>query len=197
MTLDKDLLGYIALFFTLLSHIPYIWSMMRGKTQPHVFSWIVWSLACLIVFAAQSSAQAGPGAWATATSALCSLLVVCLAFLQKADWSITRSDWLAFLTALAIIPIWYFTKNAMIAALLATLIDAVAYYPTFRKFYHKPHQEMISLYVIANLKHIASIFAMIQYSVTTLVMPVTMLLMNSILIIMLIWRRRVLAVGGL
>ncbi len=191
--LQKDLFGYLSLSLTVLSSIPYIWTMLRGKTRPHVFSWIVWSLACAIIAAAQYSAQAGPGAWATWMSSLLAALTVALSLTQKADWSITRSDWIAFLGALAVIPLWYVTQSTLLAAVLATFIDSMAYYPTLRKSYHKPHQELIFLYVVANLKHIASIFAMAHYSVTTLVMPVVMLAMNGSLILILVWRRRVLA----
>jgi hypothetical protein len=190
---DKNLLGYLSLILTALSTAPYIWSMFRGEVRPHVFSWIIWTLACAIISAAQYAGQAGPGAWSAGFSALIALLVVCLCFLQKADWSITRSDWIAFTGALTIIPLWYITASTLIAAVLATLIDTIAYYPTFRKSYYKPHQEMAFLYFVANLKHIASIFAMNQYSVTTLIMPVVMLAINMALIIMLAWRRRVLA----
>jgi len=192
MLLDKTTLGFIALFLNVVSSIPYIWLMLRGEVRPHVFSWIIWCLACTIVFAAQYSANAGPGGWTTGMGALICLFVIFLCFLQRADWSIYRSDWVAFLGALAIIPIWYVTENALVAAILGTLIDSLAYYPTFRKSYRNPHQELISMYFIANLKHIASLFAMSSYSVTTLVMPVVMLIMNSALIGMLIWRRHVL-----
>ncbi len=191
--LGKDAFGYLSLVFTVLSYSPYVWSMLRGKTCPHIFSWIIWALVSAIVSIAQFIAYAGPGAWAPGLTAAFSLGVIFLSFSQKADWSITRSDWVMFIGGLSIIPLWYITSSPLVAAILATLIDAIAYYPTFRKFYHKPHEEMIFMYVIANMKHVASIFAIVEYSVTTLVFPVCIFAMNISLIAMLAYRRRVIA----
>jgi len=190
---DKQMMGALSVLLTVVSITPYIWNMFKGEVRPHLFSWLIWWVACAIIAAAQFVAGAGPGAWSAATSATLSLLVVLLALSQKSDWSITRSDWLAFIVALSIIPVWCLTHDALWASVLATLIDAFAYYPTFRKSWHKPYQEMAFLYFVANLKHIASIFAMSRYSLTALVMPVSMLGINMTLIAMLFWRRHVLA----
>lgn len=187
--IDKVLLGYISLLLTIISNGPYLRSVWRGVTKPHIFSLIVWAIVSAIASFAQYSANAGPGAWAAGLTALCCVAVILLSLRHKADWGHTRGDWAAFLGALAIIPLWYFTKNALIAALLATLIDALAYIPSFRKFWHRPHEDMIFLYVVANLKHIATVFAIVDYSLTTLVFPASILIMNSAMIGMLAYRR--------
>lgn len=191
--IDKELLGYISLLFTIISNGPYLYSVWIGKSRPHVFSLLVWTVVSAIASFAQYSANAGPGAWATGLTALCCFAVVLLSLRQKADWSHTRGDWTAFLGALAIIPLWYVTKNPLVAALLATLIDVLAYIPSFRKFYNRPHDDMIFVYFVANLKHLASILAIVDYSTTTLVFPVCVFVMNGLMIGMLAYRRRALA----
>ncbi len=188
----KDAFGALSVFLTVVSTAPYMWHMIKGEVRPHVFSWLIWSLACAIISAAQYAADAGAGAWSAGASTVLAFVVFLLSLRQKADWSITRSDWAAFLMALAVIPVWRVTHDPLWAAVLATAIDLLAYYPTFRKSWHKPHQEMAFLYFVANFKHLASIAAMRQYTVTGLVMPVSMLGINVALIAMLFWRRRIL-----
>ena len=186
--LDKNLFGYLSLFFVVLSGAPYIWSVLKKKTRPHIFTWIIWGSVSAIAAAAQYAGNAGPGAWAAGMSAVFSLATALLA-LPYGERSITRSDWVAFIGGLSAILAWYCTADPLIATILATLIDAMAYYPTFRKSYAKPQEEMVFSYLISNVKHIASMFAMMEYSMTTLLYPTVLFSMNSALIIMLAWRR--------
>ncbi len=193
MILDKSAFGLLSIALTLVSILPYIWHTLKGEVRPHVFSWIIWGTATTIITVTQHMAGAGPGAWSAATSTVLSFVVVLIAFIHRSDFSITRSDWVAFIIGLAIIPVWQLTHDPLWASLLATAIDSMGYYPTFRKSWHKPHQELVSLYFVANLKHLASIAAMVQYSATALFMPMTMLIINVVLIALLFWRRHILA----
>jgi hypothetical protein len=187
--ITKDLLGYLSVFFTLLSGVPYIFSVLKGRTKPHVFTWIIWALLSAIAAAAQYTGNAGPGAWATECSATVSLVIAVLSF-SHGERDITLTDWVAFAGGLTAILLWYLTSNPLMGSLLATASDASGYYPTFRKSYKKPKEEMILSYVASNMKHVASICAMTIYSATTLAYPVIIFGMNCGLIFLLIWRRR-------
>jgi hypothetical protein len=186
---DKILYGYLSLFFVALSGLPYIFSVWAGKTRPHLFTWIIWTLVTAIAAAAQYAGHAGPGAWAATLSALFCLATTLLA-ITHGERTITFTDWIAFIVGLSAIPLWYFTDNPLTAVLIATLIDLAAYYPTFRKSYIRPQEEMIFSYAVSNVKHIASIAALAVYSLTTVFYPAVLLAANTALIIMLVWRRR-------
>ena len=186
---DKISLGYFSLFLVVLGGAPYLWSILANKTKPHAFTWLVWTLITAIAAAAQFAGHAGPGAWGTAlTAALCSIILV-LAFTWRGERTYTRGDWISLVLALSSIPLWYLTKSALVASIAATGIDVLAYYPNFRKSWAKPHEEMIVSYVITNLKHLISIMATVEYSVTTLVYPVTIFTVNAALVVMLTLRR--------
>jgi hypothetical protein len=187
--LDKNLMGYLSLAFVVLSGVPYVHSILKGRTKPHVFTHVIWGLLAAIACAAQYSGNAGPGAWAAGLSAAFSFGTAALSF-SHGEREITRSDWITFMAGLSAIPLWYFTANPLVAVILATSIDALGYYPTFRKSYKKPSEEMTLAYIISNLKHIASFFAMTEYSATTLLYPGVLFMMNSALIFMLTWRRK-------
>ena len=140
--INKDLFGYLSLVFVMLSGVPYIWSILKGKTRPHIFTWLLWFLLSAVAAAAQYIGNAGPGAWATGLSAIFCLFTLILS-LSHGDKAITRSDWFALTAALCIFPIWYFSSNVLIAAVLATMIDAIGFFPTIRKSFEKPYDEMI------------------------------------------------------
>jgi hypothetical protein len=51
--ISKDIFGYLSLVFVVLSGVPYIWSILIGKTKPHVFTWLLWFLLSAVAAVAQ------------------------------------------------------------------------------------------------------------------------------------------------
>jgi hypothetical protein len=193
--LTKELFGFLSGTLTFVSYAPYFWGIKKGRIKPHIFTWLIWGLATGIVCAAQYSAGAGSGAWATGFTCFLTLIIIAIAF-SRSEKNITRSDWGAFLGALAAIPAWYFTSAPLTAVVLVTGIDGIAYYPTFRKSVTKPYEEAALFYGLSNLKHVCSLLATESYSWTTTLYPAVLLMMNSLLIGLLLWRRFVLKEYG-
>ena len=100
---------------------------------------------------------------------------------------------MAFLTTFLAIPLWVVTSDPLWSVLLVTGIDAVAYYPTFRKSYAKPHEELASKYVLTVIRYLLSLLALEHFTVVTSVYQVVSIFMEIGIVIMLLWRRTVLA----
>jgi hypothetical protein len=75
---------------------------------------------------------------------------------------------------------------------LVTGIDAIAYYPTFRKSYAKPDEELASKYVLTVIRYLFSLLALEHYTIVTSVYQLVSILMEMGIVIMLLWRRAVL-----
>ncbi len=189
--MDKEIFGYIALILALAAYCPYIWSTFRGKTRPHIFTWIIWGLVMTIAASAQYAGAAGPGSWAPQLGGILSFVIVVLAY-KQGEKNITLYDVLIFIAALSAIPLWQFTHNPLTAIIIVTMIDLLGYLPTFRKAYTKPYEEMCLIYIISNLMHGMSIVAMNTYSITTILYPIALFIGNSALVGMIYWRRSVL-----
>lgn len=188
----KALLGGVAVVLSLVAFIPYIRSILRGQTKPHMFSWIIWGLTTFVIFLAQFSDKGGAGTWSIGLSGAIALFIALLAFLRRSDVSITSLDWCFFIAALAAIPLWYMTDNPLSAVIILTTIDILGFLPTVRKAYHKPFEEALPLYVIVNFRNIISIAALENYSATTLLFPVATTAASLPFIAMVLWRRRAL-----
>jgi hypothetical protein len=94
------------------------------------------------------------------------------------------------LWALLAIVIWYITDNALYSVLLITLVDALWFYPTFRKSYYRPFQETLSTYLLSGTKFIFSIIALTNYTLITYLYPLSLVIMNFVFVIMLLIRRK-------
>ncbi|MCK9351336.1 MAG: hypothetical protein M0P76_00955 [Candidatus Pacebacteria bacterium] len=61
----KLLIGYFALFFGIIGYIPYYRDIFRGKTKPHVFTWLIITIIISFGFYAQIKDGGSVGAWVT------------------------------------------------------------------------------------------------------------------------------------
>src|SRR4051812_31536568 len=108
MTDYKTWLGYLSTLLAFVAFAPYMWNMYKGKTKPHAFSWLIWSILQIIGFAAQVFGHAGPGAWATGVTGLFCLIISIVAF-KKGEIKFATFDYFALAGAGLAIPLWLAT----------------------------------------------------------------------------------------
>jgi len=185
----KMILGTIAILIALAGYVPYFRDIFAGKTKPHAFSWLVWALLTGIAFFGQIFDRGGAGAWVTGFTAIVSFVIFFLA-LQRGEKNITLSDKWSLGGAGVALVLWYFTNSPLGSVILITIIDALGFYPTFRKSYHKPHEETMLTFFLSGLKFVIAILALQHYSVVTYLYPASLVLMNFIFVGLLIVRRR-------
>lgn len=187
--IDKTFLAAVATVLTVVAFVPYLRSIQRGKTHPHVFSWIVWGINTGVAFLAVLAERGGVGAWAIGFSCAVTLFVAALAYNKRADVSITRTDWLFFIAALAAMPVWYVADDPLWAVVLITTIELLGFGPTFRKCWHQPHSESISFLAILVVRNALIVAALERYMLTTILFPVAMAGACGLLIAIMAWRR--------
>jgi hypothetical protein len=186
----KEVLSAIAIVITIGSFLPYLTSILRGETKPHVFSWFIWSLTTFVVFLAQLSDHGGAGAWPIGISGIITLVVAFLAYRNKGDISITRTDWLFLISALSALPFWYLSADPFWAVLILTSVDMLGFGPTLRKAYYSPHDEQTLFYFLFAVRNVIAIFALENYSATTILFPAATGIACLVLISVIGYRRQ-------
>jgi len=187
----KEALSVIAIALTFIAFIPYIRSILQGKTKPHAFSWIIWASVTFIVFLAQLADKGGVGAWPIGVSGLITLYVAVLAYIKKSDNMITKKDWLFFITAMTALPLWYFTSNPLWAVIILTTVDLLGFAPTFRKAYNRPYEEQLTFFTLIASRNLIAIMALEHYSLTTILFPAATALACILFIQMVMLRRTI------
>lgn len=185
----KTTLGIIATVIALVAYIPYFRNIFSGKTKPHAFSWLVWGSLTAIGFAGQVAENAGPGAWVTGFTAFVCFFIF-MAALVKGEKDIVLIDWLSLLGAGFALLFWWITQGPLLSVILITLIDALGFFPTFRKSYYKPEQETAITFALSGLKFVIAIAALENFSVVTWLYPASLVVMNGLFVTMLIIRRK-------
>jgi hypothetical protein len=185
----KEALSAAAILLTFAIFVPYIRSIRRGVTKPHVFSWVIWALGTFVVSLAQLAGSGGVGAWPIAVSGLITAYIAVLAYRRHADTAITRSDWAFFVVALAALPCWYLTADPLWAVIILTGVDLAGFGPTFRAAYSRPYDERPGFYALAAVRNLLAVLALEHYSVTTVLFPAAVGIACLAFVAMVAYRR--------
>jgi hypothetical protein len=192
----KELLAAIAIVMTIAMFVPYIRSIHQGRTKPHAFSWIIWTLGTFVVFLAQLAGNAGVGAWPIGVSGLVTAYIAVLAYRNRTDTSITTTDWVFLAIAVAALPCWLLTSNPLLVVALLTGVELAGFGPTFRFAFSHPHEERIGFYFLGALRNGLVIAALEHYSSTTVLYPAAKVVIGVILVLMIGYRRAQLRLEG-
>jgi hypothetical protein len=174
----KDIIGGIAVILGLVAYLPYFRDILKGRVRPHPYSWLVWGLTSIVVFALQALHGAGAGAWTTATVAVISIIVCGLALRYGGRKTITAHDNLMLGISLIAILLWLPVKQPTISMLLLVGADIFGLIPSIRKTWHDPYSETLPMWWINGLRHLLSIFALSQLTVLTLANPLVWAISN-------------------
>lgn len=189
----KEILSAIAIALTFIAFFPYIRSIIQGTIKPHVFSWVIWGTTTFVVFLAQLEGDGGVGAWPIGVSGCITIFIALLAYMKRADITITRTDWVFFMSAMSSLPFWYLTADPLWAVVILTTVDVLGFGPTVRKAYIHPHSESLLFFALFTARNLIVITALENYSITTVLFPAVIAAACMLLMTMVTYRRRVLA----
>lgn len=184
----KEIVGFIGVLLTFVGYIPYIKDVLHKKTRPHIYTWFTWALLSFIIFALQISDHAGPGAYVTLASGVICFIIFLLA-LRQGEKDITTTDTVLLCMAFVSLILWIFAKQPVLSTILIVAVDVIAFLPTVRKSWYKPHQETAVSFIITAVRHGLSVIALDQYTIVTGTFPITWVVVNSLFVCMLYVRR--------
>ncbi len=184
----KLILSIVATSLAFAGYVPYIRDIKSGKSKPHVFSWLIWSLVAYIAGFAQLVEGGGVGSFPALVTATISLWISYTAY-RDGSVRITRGDRLSLFAAIAAIPIWIITNEPLLSVVIVSIIDILAFWPTIRKSFSFPYQETMSSQIMSTAKHFLTIAALQNYNIVTVLFPATLAITNVIFVFELVIRR--------
>ncbi len=182
--------GVLAIALVFVGYVPYIRDILRGKTHPHAYSWLIWIAASGIIFALQVKGGAGAGAFVTLAAALVSCFILALG-LKYGESDITKTDTLFLILAIVAASLWLVADRPVASNILLITTEALAFVPTIRKSWHKPYSETLSSFALNTLRFCLALVALRHYNLLTALYPVVWAIGNGIFCIIILSRRRV------
>ena len=189
----KEILSFIGMFLAVYGLIPYYKGIFARTNKPHAFSWMIFAIVTGIATVVQFAEDAGPGKWILALNSFMCLTIALLA-IRFGEKDIRRTDWVALAFAFLAIPLWVMTNNPLWAVLIAMGIEVSAYYPTIRKSWHKPYEEVAQTWFIGGFMFLISVAALDKIVFVSAAYPAFVATLNFILVAILLYRRRMITV---
>ena len=185
----KRIVAVLAAILTFVSYIPYYRDILKGKTHPHLYTWLLWGILSSLLVALQIKGGAGPAILVSGAAVVLCIGVVGLSRIRGTK-NITRLDGYIALMGLGAIFLWLVVDQPLLSALLLIIADLLAFIPTVRKSWSEPQSETLSLYVTNTLRFSMALFAVKEYTFLAASWIVTWILANGLFALMLITRRR-------
>lgn len=185
----KSLLASLGVLLGLIGTFPYIRDTLRGKTKPHVITWLIWTLLALVAFAGQLVGGGGPGAYVTGVTAMMNAVILVLS-VRFSKTLVTRFDIGLLTVAMLALPLWWIAGSPIISVVLASVIMIIGYIPTYQKSWMLPERETVSLFAFSALKQLFGLLGLAAYNVLTVLFPLSLLIANLGLVFVILMRRR-------
>lgn len=178
----------------IISAIPYLAHTLQGKTHPNIVTWFTWSLMNAIATSAafsdgatQTAIFAGGALVATSSITLASLV-------KQGVHKYTRFDIFCQIVALIGILLWQLTDQPAIAIAINLVAELFGYTPTLRHAWREPQHETWQTFALTLLGSALTLVALTTHTFVSLAYPVYFLIVDTILVAVIIGRRRALGV---
>lgn len=185
----KEIISALAVLLTFIAYIPYYRDILKGKTHPHIYSWLLWGLLTILLVGLQIKGGAGVATWVSIAAGLLCGGVVLLS-LKSGKKYIATSDTVVAILSLIAIGFWLVADQPVISMMLVIAADLLAFVPTVRKSWHEPYTETLSLYITNTLRFSLALMAVETYTFLSASWITSWALANALFAIMLIIRRR-------
>ncbi len=172
------------------SFLPYILDIIKGNTEPHVYTWCIWTFTHGIAALAIVQGDGGLiAALSIGAGAVCSFVVFLLSIRQTTQ-HITTFDSIALAVAVLAIIAWLKLDHPVWVVILITIVDVLGFVPTWRKTWHKPKTESVIAWSLYAIGCLMTLIALSHYNVLTTFYISAMVIASSILVIIITLRRR-------
>lgn len=187
----KLIAAVITSVLSVVCFLPYLKDIFKSKSKPHIYSWLVWSILQGEGTVAIILGHGGYGALGIGIGTFFCVLIFVLSFTYGTK-NITRFDGICLAAALVSIVIWSLTKNPLLAVILISTIDFLAFLPTYRKGYEEPYTETVSTYLFSSVSSIFAVIALSNYSIVTVLYIASLAASNGLFVLILLYKRSLL-----
>lgn len=169
--------------------LPYIRDIYRGKTKPHAYTWLIWTITQGTALVGLWQGHGGLAVVAMAIGVSMSIFVIGLSF-RYGTRNITRADTIILIASLLAIGVWWQLHNPLLALVMVSLIDIVGYIPSIRKTYEEPWTETSLTWGVFIITNVLIMLSLDEYNFMTLFYLVSITAANAILLSICLVRRR-------
>jgi hypothetical protein len=169
--------GYLSGIFMIVSYIPYIRDVFRGKTKPERLTWFLWATLSVVAFILQFAEGASYSLFLTGAQMI-GLMTVFLLSIKNGYGGFLKRDIIGLGGVVMSLFVWYLTDNAGLAIVIVVIIDGIGGILTIFKSYESPLTETVSSYLLGGIAGFLACLAVGYFNITLLAVPLYTFFMN-------------------
>src|SRR5689334_11012700 len=129
----------VAILANLVGSFNYVFNTFKGRTKPNRVTWVIWTLAPMIAFAAQVDKGVGIQSITTFMAGFWPLLVLAASFANKKPiWKLGSFDYICGGLSILGLILWVLSGEGNLAIIFSIIADGLAATPTLVKSYSHP-----------------------------------------------------------
>lgn len=179
----------IGVILQLIGSWSYLIGTIKGTVKPNRVSWLLWSIAPLVAFAAEVGQGVGIQALTTFIVGFAPLIIFIASFVNKKSvWKLSKFDIACGAISLVGILLWCLTKVGNVAIIFSIMADAFASIPTIVKSYRDPDTESDTIFWFGFLNAVIGILAIGTWNFQQYGFPIYLVFVNLTLAILIRFR---------
>lgn len=170
-TTAHDAIGIVAAIVAMTALVPYVRSILAGRTRPSRASWFIWTVVGLALAMSYRASGATATFWVAVAYFFIPLIVFLLS-IRYGDRGASRLDWFCLAGALFGLLMWWWLRSAPVALYINIAVDCLGSLPTVRKAFLDPASEDRLAWVIAFLANAINLLAIDRWEPSISLYPV-------------------------
>lgn len=184
--------GIIAGLLQLVASAPYLRDIMRGTTRPQRATWSIWMTLSFVVLASQWASGATWSLALTIGQTISCAAIFALAIPRGVGGMSRIEVVLLGIAALGIVG-WQISDDPVIATCSVVVADIIGVALMLPKTYRHPDSETVSTFAIGLVSTVFALAAVGSLEPALLIYPVYILIADSVVVALIVLRRRALA----
>ena len=175
------MLGIIAGCISFFAFVPYIVSIVKGKTIPNRATWLIWSWVGILLLFSYKASGATDTLWVAISYTIAPIIISFLSFKYGVGgWN--KFDLFCISGSVISTLLWFITGSPTLALILFLIIDFFGSLPTIKKSYFYPEQENKLAWLLMVIANFLNIFAAEEIRFSIIVYPLYMFIVGGLIL---------------
>lgn len=190
MNISAQAIGQVAGIIALISVVPYLVSIFKGKTKPSRAAYAIWLVIDTVTVAGYIASGARTTAWVFLAFTFTTIVIFILS-LRYGVGGFNKLDLCCLGAATIIILLWVSTGNPLIALYMGLSAKMLGYFPIVKKAYLQPVTENALSWSMAAAASTLNLLALTSFQLHIALAPFVTTITDVLIAILLIfpgWR---------
>jgi hypothetical protein len=163
---SKLIFSVVAFVVTFIAYFFYVKDIFLHKTKPHTYTWWIWIITTSI---AALGIWEGGGKFGLfgILATLIAIVFISILSIRYGTKDVTRLDSFILVLALFSVFVWWKLDELWLSVVMVSMIDILAYIPTYRKSFKCPCQETVIFWIGLAMANLFTFLALSEYNLLT------------------------------